>query len=149
MGKVKFDFSELEEFSKKLEKAGASTQTFIEDANNEIALRLLSKVIKKTQPGVYSQNSGKVGGTLRGGWGADKVQKRSVWSGEVYATNLTNETYYASYVEYGHRTVVRKDGTRGYVEGRFYLTKSEKEVSAITESLVKKRAENYLNRQLF
>ena len=48
--------------------------------------------------------------------------------------------YYASYVEYGHRT----PNHDGWVDGQFFLTLSENEVNALAPALLEKRLMEYL-----
>ena len=102
------DFSQFREFAKGFEKLSDSE---IDDlcvtCSKELAARLLALVIPATPVGKYPKGSGKKGGTLRRGWGATNGQ-----AGREYAQSLTtymveiiNPIEYASYVEFGHRTV--------------------------------------------
>lgn len=96
---------------------------------------------------------GKVGGTLRRGWTAKTMQEAESGSGKttsqekitawvkklpikhignIYQIDVTNVVDYASYVEYGHRTKNHK----GWVEGQFMLTISEKELDAQLPKLI-------------
>ena len=64
-------------------------------------------------------------------------------NGSVYTIELTNPVQYASYVEFGHR----KRGGKGWVEGKFFLTISEKELEAdaprILENRIRKKLGEY------
>lgn len=54
MGNIKVDFRDLEKFAKELEKArDTEIRKLIEQTTNEIALRLMQKVVKRTPVGVY------------------------------------------------------------------------------------------------
>ena len=52
---VKINFKELEKFSKQLEKLAEETRWVIVELANEIAARLLRKVIKRTPVGIYGK----------------------------------------------------------------------------------------------
>lgn len=99
------------------------------------------------------------GGTLRRGWTGGKdidplsyvnslpVQK----TGEEYSVQIVNPVEYASYVEYGHRqksgryvAALGKRLKSGWVEGKYMLTNSEKEINKIAPKLVEKRAKELL-----
>lgn len=147
MAKGSVNIEGLEAFRRKMEEqlTGSNLQAFIESCAKEIAARLLAKVIKRTPVGRYPKGSGKKGGTLRRGWTAGNQQNargmKVVRSGNVYVIEIVNPVEYAPYVEYGHRTI----GGRGWVEGRFMLTISAKEIQAdaprILEQKLKRKLE--------
>ena len=147
------DFSELEKFRDKLEAMGNQKQidAFCESCAKELAARLLRKAIQRTPVDE---------GTLRRGWttsssgdsihdtkqamyenmfGANqKVTKNSMeikHVGKSYIIEVTNPVLYASYVEYGHRTANQK----GWVEGVFMLTVSEKEIEEVAPAILEKK----------
>lgn len=153
------DFRKLKELEKKLEKlAPTDNQRFMEECAKELAARLLGKVIRRTPVGDYPQGSGKVGGTLRRGWTAKseaEAQSGSgrgtaakayadslevTKSGEVYEIRVINPVNYASYVEFGHRTVGGKD----WVDGRFMLTISEEELERQSPRILERKLLKYL-----
>lgn len=99
-----------------------------------------------------TRKPGKVGGTLRRGWTArteeeaqsgGKLQSPTAYartlpvirSGGLYTIVVTNPVSYASYVEYGHRTV----GHKGWVVGHFMLTRAELTLRGKAEKIVEKR----------
>jgi len=154
----KCDFRELKDLQKRMERMQRKDiEAFCEEAAKELAARLLAKVIRRTQPGVYPPSSGKKGGTLRRGWTA-KTEKEAMTGGNnvkagdyanslpitkkgnVYEIEIINPVHYASYVEYGHRTRNHK----GWVQGRFYLTKSEIELDAQAPKILEKKLMKYL-----
>lgn len=165
MGK-NVDFKQFEQFKKKLEKTlnDDSRQKFMEDCAKELAARLLSRVIKKTPVGKED------GGTLRRGWtgGVENTSEKGntigiggkngaasqinvVYRNGEYRCAIFNPTYYASYVEYGHRRVpgiyipaLGKSTTAGWTDGQFFLTISENEVNALAPALLEKRLMEYL-----
>lgn len=124
-----FDFKEIEKLQKQIERLEQERETFNQDCIQELAARLLQKVVKRTPVGVapkldgpktvkvkgadgksktfLSKNgaimqkywAGYVGGTLRRGWTLGKIQR----IGDTYQIEIINPTEYASYVEYGHR----------------------------------------------
>lgn len=149
------DFHELQEFQRKIDSISEQqTSQFCEECAKELAARLLAKAIKRTPVGVYDQGSGKTGGTLRRGWTAQgnasggrtasakqyanslKVTK----SGSNYVIEITNPVEYASYVEFGHRTRDHK----GWVNGKFMMTISEKEVDAQAPGILQRKLIKYL-----
>lgn len=163
------DYRELKKFQEKLEKMSkADIQIFCEDVSRELAARLLRKVIKRTPVGIYSGESytcatgkthkgnkisGKAGGTLRRGWtakteadakgGTNKGKDVYNWVNELpikhigstFQIDVTNAVNYASYVEYGHRT----KGHKGWVEGHFMMTISEKEINTMLPKFIEKK----------
>lgn len=136
MGTVNIDVSELRRFGDRIQNV--DIDLFCRRVAKEVASRLLRKVVKKTPVGVYKD---KVGGNLRRGWSIDEAVTKE---GAVYKISVINPVEYASYVEYGHRTA----NHRGWVEGQFFLTISEREIQSLTPNLVKKRIEEELRRQL-
>lgn len=145
MGKV--DFSELQKFVDKVETVldEDQVQLFMEACAKELAARLLTKVIKRTPVGVYSD---RVGGTLRRGWTAEKQQGVMTYvnslnvthSGDSFTIEIVNPVEYASYVEFGHRTRNHK----GWVEGKFMLTISSQEVQEAAPGVLEKKLERKL-----
>lgn len=143
------NIEELDAFIQKVESnlTGANLEQFIESCAKELAARLLAKVIKRTPVGRYKKGSGKVGGTLRRGWTAGKNQSANGYvnslnvekTGDVYRIEIVNPVEYAPYVEFGHRTRNHK----GWVEGKFMLTISEKEIEndapRVLENKLKKK----------
>lgn len=144
------DFKELTEFRDKLAALdkGAEVDRFCEACARELAARLLAKVIKRTPVGQYPSGKGKTGGTLRRGWtggaSANAVQYASSLVinrvGNTYVIEITNPVGYAPYVEFGHRT---REG-KGFVTGKFMMTDSEKELSALAPKILQKKLDAYL-----
>ena len=144
----KCDFKQLRDLQKQIEKLQkADLKEFCEAVSKELAARLLAKVIKRTPVGQYPASSGKVGGTLRRGWTGEKQQNAKSYanslpvtqSGSIYEITIINPVEYASYVEFGHRTRNHK----GWIEGRFMLTKSEMEVEGQAQKIIEKKLLDY------
>ena len=159
------NFQQFKDFQKKLEKLDEKhLQEFNEASVKELAARLLAKVIKRTPVGKYDKDSDKHGGTLRRGWTAkeegesgesmsvkesesdesmsvkdyvNSIEVKKV--GNSYQIKITNPVYYASYVEYGHRA-----GKTGFVEGRFMLRISEKELQKAAPKILQRKLEKFL-----
>lgn len=145
----KVNFSEMDQFRKKVEQSFSKSQVeiFIESCAKELAVRLLAKVIKRTPVGQYPKKSGKKGGTLRRGWTGGKDMDGTVYAQSlkvqhragVCVIEIINPVEYASYVEFGHRT----RGGKGWVEGKFILSVAEEEIQAsapkILENKLKKK----------
>ena len=126
-----FEFSELREYQKKLRRMQSKFPQFVEECIREVALRLLAKTIARTPVDT---------GTLRRNWQIGAVRR----IGNGYEVEVYNPIEYAKYVEFGHRT---RNGT-GWVEGRFMLTISERELQrelpAILDREIKKFMEDHL-----
>jgi len=153
-GKVDYEqFIRLQKKLQQLEKI--DRDQFCRDVAKELAARLLAKVIKRTPVGQYPPESGIMGGTLRRGWtavteeeamsGAENVgiyvnSLQVTKTGNVYEIEIINPVHYASYVEYGHRTRNHK----GWVEGRFMLTISEKELNQQAPKIIERKLEQLL-----
>ena len=141
----KVDFNDLKRFKEKLEEnfSQPKVDEFIDSCAKELAARLLAKVVKRTPTGEYPKGSGKKGGTLKRGWTAGKSQGASTYAndlkvhhfGNAYVIEVVNPVEYASYVEFGHRT----RGGKGWVEGKFMLTISEREVQASSTAILEKK----------
>lgn len=141
------DFSEWRKWRDKLKDVVYNREELIfEKAAKEIAAMLLWLVVNKTPVGQYPKGSGQVGGTLRRGWTAGKHQGTRIYAhtlpvskkGMTYVIEVRNDVDYAIYVEYGHRTPPKKDGTVGWVPGQKMLTLSEEEVRKAAPQLIEK-----------
>lgn len=163
MGKFgKMDIRGLKEFQGQLNKL-QDPDVFVEMCAKELAARLLRLVVKRTPVGDYSGDSytcasgkqhkgykvpGKVGGTLRRGWTAEKKQSASAYVsslpvhhfGDTYVIEIVNPVEYASYVEFGHRTANHS----GWVKGRFMMTISEQELQTIAPKVLENKIKRYL-----
>ncbi len=145
---------QFEELNKRLQKT--DYDEFCKACAKELAARLLAKVIKITPVGDYPKSTGKKGGTLHRGWTAQTEEEAAeggtgnaiayanalpiTKSGNVYEIEIINPVHYASYVEFGHRT----RGGDGWVEGRFMLTLSEKELEREAPRILEKKMEAWL-----
>lgn len=170
MGKMgKFSASGLEKLQRQLDKINAGDMdAFVEGCAKELAARLLAKVIKRTPVGDYPKGSGKKGGTLRRGWtaqqsgsGAEGLRTNGAKGyvdslkinryGGFLVIEIVNPVEYASYVEFGHRQTpgryvpaIGKRLKKGWVEGRFMLTMSEREIQEIAPRVLEARIKKYL-----
>lgn len=98
------DFEAFREMQEKLQRLqNIDMEAFCTECSKEIAARLLALVIERTHTGQYPSGSGKVGGTLKRGWGA-VADINVVKEGDIYTVTIINPVEYASYVEFGHRT---------------------------------------------
>ena len=127
----KFEFDELKRFAKNLEALEKALPGFFEDCIREIAMRLLAKVVPRTPVDT---------GELRRGWTVGQVRKVA----DGYEIEVINAVEYSLYVEYGHRT---RDH-QGWVEGRFMLTISEKELERELPAILAKKQEILLKKFL-
>lgn len=136
------DYSQLTALAKAFEKLSSSEMNALcIKCSKALAARLLALVIPATPVGKYKKGSGKNGGTLRRGWGANSGSAAAAYAnslvvtktGENYTIEIINPVEYASYVEFGHRTV-----NGGWVEGRYMLTISEEKLKQVAPSVLEK-----------
>lgn len=173
-----FKASDLKKLQKQLEGLKDKSESFSEDCAKELAARVLGKVKKRTLPGKYSDTvefdanipekqvefttkkgkhvsfkakarkkhvkftvkTGKKGGTLRRSWTVSPI---SHVNGKT-VIEVINPAEYASYYEYGHRTANHK----GWVQGKFVLTKSEEEVQKIAPKVIEAKIKKILGDEL-
>ncbi len=111
---VKVDFSEIYALAKRLKKEASPAQVKRTMAKivNETNSKHIARVLKTTPVGELN------GGTLRQRW-AHGIQAAR-FEGKRCVARLANNTEYAAYVEYGHRT----RGGKGWVKGQFFMSKS-------------------------
>ena len=128
-----FNFRELKELQKQLEKMQREQEVFIQECANEMAARFLRKVVKRTPVGRAPKLNGpqtvkvkvkgadgkvrtrsflsKTGEIYQKYWrGYQGGKLRRSWTvgeiqkeGDLYKVEVINPTSYSSYVEYGHR----------------------------------------------
>ena len=127
---IKVDIKQLEHLRDNLQIIDKNTNAFLESCTKELAARLIAKVIKRTPVDK---------GTLRRAWSANNIKVSHV--GNNYVVEIINPTEYASYVEYGHRTVNHK----GWVPGKFMLTISEEEIRQSAPGILEKKVKKWLS----
>jgi len=134
----KFDFSEFEHLAKTFKKAldERVIERFIQDFLLEMAYRAERKIKKRTP--VNKDPKAPTRGQLRRNWQVGRVERR----GDAYQVEIYNNTHYAQFVEYGHRT--GKDLTK-WVEGRFMMTISMQEIERELPRYLEKRVTRLLN----
>lgn len=122
----KFEFGDIEQMAKRFQKAldERVVDRFIQDFLLEMSMRSMRKIKKRTPVGET--------GDLRKNWQLGRVERR----GNSYVVEIYNNTEYASFVEYGHRT--SKDLTN-WVEGRFMMTISMQEIERELPKYLAKR----------
>lgn len=144
----KCDFSEFEKFAKDIEKISQAQKDEIYiTCCKALAARLLALVIPETPVGKYPKSSGKKGGTLRRGWGAENAMDALIYAhslpvikkGDTYTIEVINPVEYASYVEFGHRT---RNG--GFVEGKRMLEISVENLKKVSPAVLEKIVLNKL-----
>lgn len=172
-GKCDFsEFKKLEKQFAKL--ASTDISKFCQDVARELAARLLAKVIPRTPTGegTFEVKDGKKyklkdGGTLKRGWTADteeQAESGSVPDAITYANSLRiarmgndyiiiveNPVKYASYVEHGHRQepgrfvpALGKRLKASWVEGKYMLTISEKELESQLPAIIERKMKKYI-----
>lgn len=134
------DYKQLIELQKRIQAMEKyDIDTFVRQATNEIAQRFYAKVVKRTPVGKYPKGSGKVGGTLRKNWKIGQIKDM----GDGYQVEISNNTFYAPYTNYGHRT---RNG--GWWTGYFYLEKSEIEVQNDMPKIIERKLIKFLQDKL-
>ena len=154
----KCDFKELKNLEKRLGQLDkADLDSFCRQMANDLAGRLLNKVVKRTVPGQippYATEeakakywSGYTGGNLRDNWSVLPIEKK----GNDYIVTVINNAQYASYVEYGHRQTpgrfVPALGLRlkqSWVPGRYMLTISTQELEQQAPKLIEQKLYQFL-----
>lgn len=157
----KVDYKAFQDLQDRIQKmADSDIEAFVEKVAKNLAARLLAKVIDRTPVGQYDTNSGMMGGTLRRGWlaksereaeapavsgGGSSIQNyvkdlKITKNGHTYQIDIVNPVHYGIYVEFGHRT----RNHEGWVEGKFMLTISEKELEAQAPAIIDKLLTKYL-----
>jgi hypothetical protein len=130
LGSFNFDdFKKLQKSLKDMEKAYPG---FLIECVKEIAARVLAKTIARTPVDT---------GELRRGWTIGQIQRTPDGG---YLVEIINSVEYSLYVEHGHRTA---DHT-GWVEGRFMLTLSLKEIEAEMSSFLNRKLQQFINRHM-
>lgn len=121
---VTFDVSSLKDFKDQLKGFGGIVDSIIVEALNDCVAREI-RMTKKLTPRDTK--------TLMNNWRITDVKK----DGDTYQVTLYNNTDYADYVEFGHRTRDHKN----WVPGKFMLTISERQIEAVIESIVDRHLE--------
>lgn len=136
-----FNLDEFEELKKRLSALNETQiDEFCRKEAKNLAARLYRKVKKRTPVGQYPLGSGRSGGTLRRGWMTSEITK----DGDKYTITVYNPVEYAAYVEFGHRTANHK----GWIAGRFMMTKSENELTTQAPLIVERDIAKFLKEVL-
>lgn len=119
------EFGDMEQLAKTFKKASDQRviDRWIREFLLEMAYRGEAKIKKRTPADT---------GELRRNWRVGQVVRK----GSSYEIEISNNIEYAPYVEYGHRT--GKDLT-GWVEGRFMMTISMKEIEKKLPKYIEKK----------
>lgn len=127
----KADFSEFRKLADTFKKAldERVVERLIQDILLELAFRAEAKIKRRTPVDT---------GALRRNWKVSKVIKK----GNTYEVEISNNTEYAQFVEFGHRYGI--DLTK-WKEGRYMMTISMKEVEREMAAVIQKRQLELLN----
>lgn len=126
-----FDFRQVERLQQQIRQLQQDHDKMCRECAKYLAQRFLRIVTQKTVVDT---------GTLRRGWTVGEIQKQ----GDNYTVEIINQTEYASYVEYGHRTPSHK----GWVPGKFMMTISEQQIQAQAPAILERNIYNLLRRAL-
>ena len=158
---AKCDIRQLQRFHKQLENLQkVELDEFCQATAKSLAGMMLARVKKRTPVGDYppvyanpveGYEPNKTGGTLRRSWFAGNVVKK----GDIYEIEVYNTQNYADYVEFGHRQhpgqFVAQIGLQlknGWVEGKFMMTITEKELQDLAPKYIEKKLTKFLERSL-
>lgn len=117
-----YDYSEIEAFGKRLDRAQEIMDELFQEAIKEIALDFL--VIAKGRTPEKT-------GLLKDRWRIGEIQKQ----GNSYTIEVFDNTEYASFVENGHRTrkgkgkKISRINSKAWVEGRFMMKLTEDDIA--------------------
>jgi hypothetical protein len=140
MGRIRVNTRELVQLQQNIDRLDRQG---LEDMNvriiKELAKRFLREVVLRTPVGEY--DDGRVGGTLQRNWTVQNNNLNVRRNGANYELEIVNSTEYASYVEFGHRTV-----NGGWVNGRFFMTIAVDEVEGLAPHLVEREVNKVLRR---
>lgn len=132
---IRVDTSGLREFKEKLENF--DTEALCVAIENELAARLLREVKRSGRTPVDT-------GELWRNWQVGSVVKE----GDKYTVEVYNSTEYAEWVEFGHRQTpgryvpaIGKRLKKPWVQGKFMLTVSTREIDNIKDRLIRQRVE--------
>lgn len=131
----KFEFGDIQKLAARFQKAldERVIERFIQDFLLEMAYRAERKIKKRTPVDT---------GDLRRNWQVGNVIRQ----GKNYIVEITNNTEYAPYIEFGHRTGAE---LTKWVEGKFMMTISMKEIEQQLPKYLEKRMaelmENIMN----
>ncbi len=118
---IKIDTKGLDEFANKLKKASSQTQQeVVFKALDKLSADVLSRAVKQTPRDTSN---------LARSWKASPVTAKR---GNTYKRNVYNSADYGVYVEYGHRT----RNHRGWVPGKFMLTRAIEDVDKTKDQIV-------------
>lgn len=127
-GLGEFEFDDMIQLQKQLQKMEDDWDSFLIACIKELAARLYAKVVMRTPVDT---------GELRRGWRIGEVQIR----GKLIQVEIINPVEHALYVEYGHRTRDHK----GWVEGKYMLTISEKELKDELPAFLERKLAAYID----
>lgn len=130
MGDVKINIGQLKQLRDNLEQIDKSASSFLEKCAKELAARLISKAIERTPVDT---------GELRRAWKTNGIKAER--AGSDFIVEIINPKEYASYVEYGHRTV----NHRGWVPGQLMLTISEEEIRQSAPGILEAKLQKWLS----
>lgn len=129
MGDIKIDISGFKNLTSKLKNI--DTRQFGVNTVAELSNRVLREAIQNTTVDT---------GEMKRGWYVTPVTV----AGNVFSTEVKNDAPHAGYEENGRRTRVRKDGSRGWVPGKFILLKATRKVERKAPSIIKARLSKHL-----
>lgn len=131
MGSMKIDTKDIEKLVSTAKKMQNNMQKFCVDTVSGLANRTIKDAKENTTVDT---------GEMLQGWFNTPVNK----NGNEYSNETKNDASHASYEENGRRTRIRKDGTRGWVPGKFMLLKATLKVQRQAPNIIKSRWKKFV-----
>lgn len=107
---MKIDTKGFKDFLEVLEKV--DTGRVCEATLNEGVQKMRTESVENTE---------RITGDMRRAWDTTPT----IRSGTTYSKSLINDEPYSGWVEKGHNTILKKDGTRGWVPGQHIALKAK------------------------
>lgn len=126
------DFSSFKQWSEQIDKA--VRENAARKLSEQVLYELANRVLRRTK-----QKTPVDTGHLRRNWMLGSVTRH----GDYMEIEIYNNVEYAGFIEYGHR---KPKG--GFVQGRYMLILSLKEIEEIAPTLIGKRSDEFIKELL-
>lgn len=126
------DFSSFKQWSEQIDKA--VREDAAQKLSEQVLMELANRVLRRTK-----QKTPVDTGHLRRNWMLGSVTRH----GDYMEIEIYNNVEYAEFIEYGHR---KRKG--GFLQGRYMLTLSMKEIEEMAPALIGKRSEEFMKELL-
>ncbi|MFI3175803.1 MAG: HK97 gp10 family phage protein [Bacillota bacterium] len=132
---MRSDFSQLKRWQQNLEKECKAIDLLLEELTRDAVGLFLKEVIDKTPVQTGELQSGWLGGGLSSSVAGFVSGLSLKKEGNTYKIEVSNDTSYASHVEYGHLL----PSGEGFVNGQFFMTNVAETVEQQISDLMEKQ----------